>query len=82
MLGTEDAESLELFGTGPQEPQRLALRREATQRKIHRQLEPFGLRTSLMASMPRDLWREADVLKEPKRAKSCPKLPSWGLDAQ
>eukprot|EP00913_Durusdinium_trenchii_P025276 g23728.t1 len=66
LLGTEDAESVELVGTGRRDPERLALRRKVTRQKI---LQRQGLV---------DSWWEAADTALPKRAASCPKLPSWG----
>jgi len=67
-LGTENAEAVQLVGTGQLDPQRLALRREATRQRI---LQRQGME---------DSWWEAaePETTNPPRSKSCPKLPSWG----
>jgi len=67
-LGTEGAEAMHLIGTGNLDPQRLAVRREATRQKI---LQRQGME---------DAWWEASepAANVPQRANSCPKLPSWG----
>ncbi|CAJ1347087.1 unnamed protein product [Effrenium voratum] len=58
-----------LFGTGDLDPQRLALRRDATRQKI------------LQRQAMEDAWWDAlPAPSAPKRASSCPKLPSWGPD--
>ncbi|CAL1132136.1 unnamed protein product [Cladocopium goreaui] len=66
-LGTENAEAVQLVGTGQLDPQRLALRREATRQRI---LQRQGME---------DSWWEAaePETTNPPRSKSCPKLPSW-----
>ncbi|CAE7288819.1 unnamed protein product [Symbiodinium sp. CCMP2592] len=65
-----DAEAA-LVGTGALDPERLALRREVTRRKI---LDRRALEDALFDA--------AEVRVPLRKASSCPRLPSWGPDQQ
>ncbi|CAE7185113.1 unnamed protein product, partial [Symbiodinium necroappetens] len=65
-----DAEAA-LVGTGAKDPERLALRREVTRRKI---LDRRALEDALFDA--------AEARVPLRKAASCPKLPSWGPDQQ
>jgi len=75
-LGTESCESVLFAGTQGQEPSRLAHRRDATRRKIH---EQRGLSDAVLEAEDFQERRQKDD-KMKRRARSCPKLPTWGPD--
>lgn len=77
-LGTESCESVDFKGTQGLEPSRLAFRRDATRRKIH---QTRGLADAALEEEDLDERRQKDETMK-QRAKSCPKLPTWGPDLE
>eukprot|EP00930_Biecheleria_cincta_P096757 TRINITY_DN88551_c0_g1_i1.p1 TRINITY_DN88551_c0_g1~~TRINITY_DN88551_c0_g1_i1.p1 ORF type:complete len:837 (+),score=141.65 TRINITY_DN88551_c0_g1_i1:44-2554(+) len=73
-LGTERCESVLLAGTQGLEPNRLARRRDATRRRIY---EQRGLAEAVLEAEDLEERRQKDG-KMKQRARSCPKLPTWG----
>lgn len=77
-LGTESCESVLFAGTQGLDPSRIAHRRDDTRRKIRQQR---GLADAALEEEELQERRQKDE-KLKQRAKSCPKLPTWGPDLE